>query len=178
MATVNGINQLQGLYTVDNNQVICRAIKNGQKHTAIALCTPADAWTKRLTVTGGAVMGKEVNCGDNYGDYCLPPNEHLKSNVINIGHTTQNIYIKFEKAKTFGNMSDYGTLTLPGADMSGLDIVFFWPNDSEGDAWNNFKNILNEANTVASSVHSIRENVLMSDEAAAQLMGSIIGAAV
>lgn len=178
MATVNGINQLQGLYTVDNNQVICRARRNGQNNTVIALCTPADAWTKRLTVTGGAVFGKELNCGDSDGSRCLSPNDHLKSNVINVGHTTQSIYIKFEKAKSFGAMSDYGTLTLPGADMSGLDIVFFWPNDSEGDAWNNFKNILDEANTVASKVHSIRENVIMSDEAAAQLMGSILGAAV
>ena len=178
MATVNGINELRGIYTVDNNQVMCRARRNGQSNTVIALCTPADAWTKRLTVTGGSVMGKEVNCGDSYGYYCLPAKNHLKSNLVNIGYTTQRVYIQFEKAKSFGVMSDYGTLILPGANISGLDIVFFWPNDSESDAWNNFINLLDEAHTIASKVHRIRENVIMNDEAAAQLMGNIMGAAV
>lgn len=174
MAHVDGVRELRSMYKIDVNQVICRAQKNQRQETTVTLCTRSNAWTKCLTITGGALIGKELKCGDKFGSKCQPPNDHLKSSSINLGKTNDPIYIKFEKSKTLGKLSNYGTIELPGDEVSGLDIVFFWPNDSEGDHWEHFKKVLAEVKTVSSELKSVQENVIVSGEAAAKLMGSVI----
>lgn len=174
MANVDGIKKLQSIYKIDVNKVICRARKNERHETTITLCTPSNAWTKCLTITGGGLMGRKLKCGDKFGNKCQPPNDHLKSSSINLGDTDDPIYIQFEKSKTLGELSDYGTIELSGDDISNLDIVFFWPNDSQGDHWKHFKKILGEIKTVASEVKSIQDDVIVSGKTAAKLMESVI----
>jgi hypothetical protein len=168
MPTVDGITELRFCYSVDCNQVICQAYQTNDNRTKISLVTPQDAWTKRLTITTTGVFGYELNCGDKYGSHMSGLNSHNKQNTVDLGVNSAPIAIKFEKAKTMGAISNYGTLQLPGT-VNGYHIIFFWPNDSEGDHWEHMKNILSEAQHVSGQVAGITGNVVQIGGDAAKL---------
>ena len=60
-------------------------------------------------------------------------------------------------------MSNYGTENwhLP---KGPIDLIIYWPCDSAGENWNNFKNILTEFEHVTASVAKITENVVKTTE--------------
>jgi hypothetical protein len=74
-------------------------------------------------------LGYSLTCGDRNGRRMSGINSGMKSNIVNLGRLDSSLAIKFEKAKMFGIMCNYGTLELPES-VNGHLIVFFWPNDS------------------------------------------------
>jgi len=165
---VNGITQLRESFAVDNNIVVCQAAASPDGRTYIALVTPRDAWTKELIITTRTVFGYSLKTGDNFGRPMSGLNANMKMNIVDLGRSSGNINIQFKKAKTFGIMTNYGTMSLPGS-VHGHLISFFWPNDSAGDHWNHFVNILKEGEHATRPVAGIASNVLQVGQAGAEL---------
>jgi len=170
MDNVNGINRLQATYNVDNNVVVCQAYVSHDGHTKIALITPHDAWTKELVITAPGTFGYQLKCGDHNGSQMSGSNSNNKRSVVDLGviHGHGGMAIQFLKAKTFGIMTNYGTLQLPSFNK-GYDIVFFWPNDAAGDNWNDFINIMNQAKHVTDIETGIANNVVQNIQDAGQI---------
>merc|ERR1712174_140880 len=156
------------LLNKDNNTLICRFGYNNLDQNRVILCTYDNAWTKRLTITGGSCIGNQISCGDSYGTYATGNLSHLKYNVQYVGKLTDTIHldIQFEKAKNFGVMCNYGTnifklptenpLTHP---TQCTDIMIFWPNDSAGDAFNDFKQDLSAIADVMGDIEKVCDAV-------------------
>jgi hypothetical protein len=66
-------------------------------------------------------------------------------------------------------MVDYGTLYLPSS-VQGHFIVFIWPNDSPGDHWNNFINILNQGRRVSEPIVGIAGDVIKAGTSGSELI--------
>ncbi len=168
MSTVNGIHELRPVFAVDCNQVVCQAAKHPQGHTVVTLVTPNDAWTKELIISATNVFGYQLKCGDHDGHPMSGLNKDMKFNSIDLGDRGS-LAIQFLKAKTFGIMTDYGTLTLPES-VRGYAVAFFWPNDAPGDHWNHFINILKQGEHVTESVAGIAGNVVKIGKDAAEFL--------
>jgi hypothetical protein len=172
MATVDGITELRPVYQVDCNAVVCQAVKLANNHTVIALVTQEDSWTKELKITCSIAYGHSLRCGDQEGDgeNMTGLNAHNKMNQIDLGDAAGPIAIQFVKAKTFGEMTNYGTLALPES-VNGHLIVFFWPEDEPGDHWNHFLNILDQGVRVTGAIAGIAENVVRIGKSAKEFAG-------
>ena len=156
---------LPGLLRLDCNDLVIRAFSNSKHkklkgHTRFVLITPADAWTKRLIISGGTTFGYELNCGVDYGVKMDGKNKNNKCNTLDLGVIKDKVAIKFEKAKTFGLMTDFGTIQL-GKEITkqGLTIMIFWPNDSTSDHWEHFKHHLGVAADVGTRIERVTKPI-------------------
>jgi len=168
MAKVDGIHELRFSFPVDNNTVVCQAYKDAS--TKISLITPHDNWKKELVITANAVFGYSLACGDHDGHPMKGLNKENKQNTVDLGHGSSKIAIQFLKAKALGEMTNYGTMDLP-ASVHGYHIIFFWPKDAPGDAWNIFINDLKSVQHAVEQVQGISDNVVQTGENAKQLAG-------
>lgn len=169
MSRVDDIKELRPSFRVDNNTVICRAVKNDSGSTIVVLVTPNDSWNKRLVITTSTTFGYTLKCGDKEGRHMQGLNSNNKFNKVDLGHVNSAIAIQFMKPKTLGTPTDYGTIHLPRT-VAGHTIMFFWPNDAPGDHWNHMISILGQAKTVTSQVAGIASNVASVGQDAAQLI--------
>ena len=169
---VDGITDLQTLIKVDNNQVFVQAAKSPNGKTSIVLVTPKDNWTKEFKITATGVMGYSLKCGDHDGAPMKGLNADNKYAKVELPAGTSPIAIQFLKAKTFGVMSEYGTMTLPPT-VRGYTIVFFWPLDAPGDQWNHFLNILDEGQKATAGIAGISGNVIKVAQDAASLIAMV-----
>merc|ERR1712039_465569 len=81
--------------------------------------------------------------------------------------------IQFLKPKTFGVLTDYGTLPIPGNQVRGKNVFLFWPNDAPGDAWNDFINDLDQIAGVTRKIATIGDNLLDVAKNAAALAAAV-----
>jgi len=169
---VDGITNLQTLIKVDNNQVFVQAAKSPNGKTAIVLATPKDNWTKEFKITASGVLGYSLKCGDQNGSPMKGLNQDIKYAKVELPNGSSPIGIQFLKAKTFGVMTDYGTMTLPPS-VRGYTIVFFWPLDAPGDHWNHFLNILDEGQKATAGIAGISGNVIKVAQDAASLIAMV-----
>jgi hypothetical protein len=167
--TVDGINKLQTTMLVDNNEVVTQAAKSPDGKTYIFLVTPKDNWKKQLIITATGMFGYTMSCGDHDGNLMKGVNSNNKYAKVQLPDGTSPISIQFLKAKTFGVMTNYGTMNLPGT-IRGHHIVFFWPKDAPGDGWNNFMNILKQGQKMTSEVAGIADNVVKVGQDGASLI--------
>lgn len=161
--------ELPSAFEVDNNVVICQAAKHPNDHTCIMLITPKKAWKKKLVITATNVFGYKLKCGDKWGEPMSDLNQDMKFNTVDLGENCSQVAIQFIKAKTFGIMSDYGTLTLPES-LRGYVVAFFWPEDAPGDHWNHFINILEQGKIATDKLAGVSGNVVKVGTDAAQFL--------
>lgn len=161
--------ELPPAFTVDNNVVICQAARHPKNHTCIMLITPKTAWKKKLVITATNVFGYKLKCGDKWGNPMSDLNQDMKFNMVDLGEDVSQVAIQFVKAKTFGIMSDYGTLTLPSS-LQGFVVAFFWPEDAPGDHWNHIINILEQSRIATEKLAGVSGNVVKVGTDAAQFL--------
>ena len=136
---------------VDNNTLVLYYIKRddlkGEGRFTIML--PKDAWKKGGHLTAPPLTGYNMyfDNGDK-GDY---GKDHLKQKSKNV--EPGKMVLALSKAKTFGVETSFGSLELLA--KSDCDLVLYWPNDSSGDHYNNFTNILGKVKDVVGDVTSI-----------------------
>ncbi|TMW67896.1 hypothetical protein Poli38472_007568 [Pythium oligandrum] len=160
MSRVDGnLTELPSTLLVDNNWVVCQAAKHPNNHTCISLITPKNAWKKKLVISADNVFGYKLKCGDKWGEPMSGLNHEMKVNMVDLGEDCGHLAIQFIKSKTFGIMSDYGTLTLPES-LRGYVVAFFWPNDAPGDHWNHFINILEQTQNATGKIAGVSDNVV------------------
>jgi hypothetical protein len=108
-----------------------------------------DAWAKGGSLTAPPLTGYDMYFDKGgEGEY---GNKHLKQKSVNVN--PGKMQLALYKAKTFGVKTSYGSVELLA--KSDQDLVMYWPNDSSGDQYNNFKNILGEVKGITGDVTSI-----------------------
>jgi len=157
----------KGLVKVDNNLVVVLGAPRSDQQTCVTLLVPNDAWVKELDVSGGLTFGVKIKAGDQAGevprmDPAVANWKFLKYAHEGIGtlSTGEYLYIRFLKPKTFGILTDYGTLLVPANQVIGKNVFLFWPNDVAGDAWQDFVNDLDQIAGVTKKIASIGSDIL------------------
>eukprot|EP00408_Alexandrium_pacificum_P016786 CAMPEP_0171185154 /NCGR_PEP_ID=MMETSP0790-20130122/16155_1 /TAXON_ID=2925 /ORGANISM="Alexandrium catenella, Strain OF101" /LENGTH=179 /DNA_ID=CAMNT_0011650167 /DNA_START=112 /DNA_END=651 /DNA_ORIENTATION=- len=160
---------------VDYNMVISMVLPNKFEEHRVLLLTPASNWVCNLEVTGGVVIGNRIYAGNEAGAVCKEPNGHLKFAAVGLGTAGETqVAAQFRKPKILGIETDFGTRTwtLPAAEAFGgtcVDVVFYWPCDSEGDTYNTFKTILGELAGVVGKAEGIADECVSLGAAGAKL---------
>jgi len=179
--TPGALSMNQGIVKVDGNDVVVMATDRCDYQTYVVLLTKKNAWVKKLQVSGGLTFGVDIACGDKAGgpaqmDPSIANWQDLKCANSGIGALSDSDYLRitFLKPKTFGVLTNEGTLTLPGCAARGKDIFLFWPEDAPGDAWNNFVKDLDAIAGVAEKIKDVEGkllDVVKNGEAIAKAVG-------
>ena len=137
----------------DSNTIPIFVTPNQRGCHRIILAVKKGAWRKELHVSGGHLLGHNLSVEGKPDKHkqAQKPNEDCAYEDIELGVGGKcKVTIEFRKAKTFGVMCKYGAETYDFPEKPS-DVLFFWPEDAAGEAWNTVGSVAETSANVAAS---------------------------